>query len=203
MKKKIGNYKAIIMAMILAVGTAGSAAASSRGEVSSETEQETEQETELMLEKPGIMYLTDTVRVHEGPDKESKTIAFCDRGGSVSVLGIFGNYYHVRLDDPAQNLEMTETTGVPATEAQETESTAEEGYIYSEFLTESPEEAQAAVEANNAEIARKQAAAAAAAAAAASGSGNVVSRQKIEDCDGGGGTIITTYSDGSTYISRY
>ena len=47
------------------------------------------------------------------------------------------------------------------------------------------------------------AAAAAAAAAASSGGVSVVSTQKIPNCLGTGGTIITTYSDGSTSTSSY
>ncbi len=176
-----------------------------------QTETEAEPETELVLEKPGIMYLLDTVRVHEDAATDSETIGFCDRGSSVSILGILGEWYHVRLDDPAQKAEETEEDGEVQTEdakdesASETEETeaAKEGYIFGKLLSDNPEDAKAAVEANDAEIARQQAAAAAAAAQGGGGGRTVVSRSKIEDCDGGGGTIITTYSDGSTSTSRY
>ena len=201
MKKRISMFTAAVLAAAMILGSAAGAA-----ETEAPEETETEAETELVLEEPGIMYLTDTVRVRKGPTTTSETIAFCDRGGSVSVIGIFGDWYHVRLDDPAARAEETEAAEKTEEAAQETEEAAQEGYIYGEYLTDSPEEAQAAVDANNAEIARKQAeAAAAAAAAAAGGSGGktVVSRRKIEDCDGGGGTIITIYSDGSKSTRRY
>lgn len=230
MKKKTIVYAAALLASVMMFGTAAYASDESEPAAVSETETEveTEPETELVLDEPGIMYLLDTVKVHAGADTDSETVGFCDRGSSVSVLGILGEWYHVRLDDPAQKETETEAAGeeqassdeagadVQAADAQaadaegesteQTEEAAKEGYIFGELLSDDPEAAKAAVEANDAEIARQQAAAAAAAAAAAQGGGggrSVVSRKKIEDCDGGGGTIITTYSDGSTSTSRY
>ena len=199
MRKKVSMCTAAVLAAAMILGSAAWCTETEKAEA---VETETEAETELVFEEPGIMYLTDTVKVHEGPMKQSDTIAYCDRGGSVSVIGIVGDWYHVRLDDPAAADQETEAAAETEQSAAETEETAEEGYIYGEYLTDSPEEAQAAVDRNNAEIARQQAAAAAAAAAGGSGR-TVVSRRKIEDCDGGGGTIITTYSDGSKSTTRY
>lgn len=216
MKKHINTLiAAALVVTMAAAGTVSVIASEQSGETGTEAaaETETEQETELVLEEPGIMYLLDTARVRQEPSTDSETVAFCDRGSSVSVLGIIGSWYHVRLDNPAQQETETEDTSAESEKFSEAETeqvsqeAPEEGYISGELLTDSADDAQSAVEANNAEIARQQAAAAAAAAAAAqagsSGGKTVVRRQKIEDCDGGGGTVITEYSDGTTSTSRY
>ncbi len=211
MTKKPITYTAALLASAMVLGTTAFATDGSTSAAVSETETETEteQETELILDEPGIMYLLDTVRVHEDAATDSETVGFCDRGRSVSVLGILGEWYHVRLDDPAEKTEETEADSAAAPAGAEDEDTAQteeaavkEGYIFGKLLSDNPEDAEAAVEANNAEIARQQAAAAAAASQGGGGV-SVVSRRKVADCDGGGGTIITTYSDGSTSTSRY
>lgn len=169
--------------------------------VSAETE--TEPEIEEVFDKTKVMFVLDTLRVHEGPSMDSKTIAYCDLGSSVSVLGQFGDWYHVRLDDPYTESE-TEAMedGTEETELNETESTpAEEGYIVAKLLSEDREELERMINAN--EVQKQMNAAAAAAAASSSGSVSVVSRRKIPNCLGTGGTIITTYSDGSTSTSSY
>ena len=169
------------------------------------TETETEPEVEEVFDKAKVMFVLDTLKVHEGPSMNSKTIAFCDLGSSVSVLGQFGDWYHVRLDDPYTESE-TEAMkdGTAETELNETASTpAKEGYIVAKLLSEDREELERMISANEVQKQMNAAAAAAAAAAASSGSVSVVSTQKIPNCLGTGGTIITTYSDGSTSTSSY
>ena len=169
--------------------------------VSAETE--TEPETEEVFEKVKVMFVLDTLRVHEGPSMESKTIAYCDLGSSVSVLGQFGEWYHVRLDDPYTESE-TEASedSTMQTELNETESApAKEGYIVAKLLSEDRDEAERVINAN--EVQKQMNAAAAAAAAASSGGVSVVSTRRIPNCLGTGGTVITTYSDGSTSTSSY
>ena len=151
-----------------------------------------------------IMFVLDTLKVHEGPDKDDATIAYSDRGDSVSVLGRAGDWYHVRLDSPYREDEEQETEGSGSQESEdESEAAPKEGYIYASLLTEDKEEMEKMLAANEAQKKINEAAAAAAAAAAASSERYVVSTQKIPDCDGGGGTIITRYSDGTTSQSTY
>ena len=217
----------LLVTMMLVTAVSGTSWAAQQ-----EPETETEQETEQVYEKETVMFLTDTVRVRAAADAESETVAFADRGSAVTVLGEWGDWYHVRLDNPTPEetengdaSEETEAAGVSEEaeaaaeedESHETEASdaepAKEGYIYGEYLTGVKAEAEQAVEANNAEIRRKEAEAAAAAAAAASSGGSgsssgskkkVTGTQNVPDCDGSNhGTTITTYSDGSTSTKRY
>ena len=173
-------------------------------------ETETEPETEEVFSEEKIMFVLDTLKVHEGPSAESKTIAYSDLGSSVSVLGQLGDWYHVRLDDPYEKAQeqgaQTEAAqdGTAQTEVKETEGApAKEGYVAVRLLSEDREELERSINANEVQKQMNAAAAAAAAAAASSGGVSVVSTQKIPNCLGTGGTIITTYSDGSTSTSSY
>ena len=81
-------------------------------------ETETEPETEEVFSEEKIMFVLDTLKVHEGPSAESKTIAYSDLGSSVSVLGQLGDWYHVRLDDPYEKAQEQEAQEPEAQEAE-------------------------------------------------------------------------------------
>ncbi len=169
-------------------------------------ETETEAQTEEVYDEAKVMFTLDTLRVREAPDQESETIAFCELGDSVSVLGKIGDWYHVRTDDPYRE----EETEADAGEEQDTDAPAlediKEGYIAESLLTEAKDESDHMIEVNEVQKQMNEAAAAAAAAAASAPSGGgktVVSRKKIPNCIGDGGTIVITYSDGSKSKKKY
>lgn len=146
----------------------------------SETQEFQTEETEL--EK--IMYALDDVYIRGGKDAEAEAAGIAKRGSELTVTKQDGDWCKVSQGDI-------------------------EGYIMSKFLTESQEEAQNAVAAQEAaeEAARaaEQAAQAAAQNSQSQGGGKQeVSRQNFDDCDGSGhGYTIITYSDGSTETVEY
>lgn len=239
--KKKNAVLAFMTGLLLAVSPM--AAYAQETEALTELADETEMETEEVYEEEKLLYVIDDVYVRSEPDAKSEILAVAKRGQEIRVIGKIGSWYHIVLGEkkPDENADTDEKkaageTEVDATDAEvktaqtetETEllsaSSDEEkaevqtGYIAEKFVTDSKEEAQSAVDAqNNALKAQEQAAAAAAAAqqAAASGqpgngtdSGNTerveVSREKYDDCDGSGhGYYEITYSDGTTEIVEY
>ncbi|MCD7716460.1 MAG: SH3 domain-containing protein [Lachnospiraceae bacterium] len=132
---------------------------------------------DVTLEEPVTMYTTGMVNIREEADGSSTLLGTAARGSELQVLGGTSKWFLVTQDDVT-------------------------GYVAARYLTESTEEAQAAVdeEASARAALEAQAAAAAAAAAASSSSSgsDVVSKEAVYDCDGSGhGYYIITHSDGS------
>ncbi|MCC8104746.1 MAG: SH3 domain-containing protein [Clostridiales bacterium] len=130
---------------------------------------------DVVLDEPVTMYTTGMVNIREEADGSSTLLGTAARGSEVEVLGGSSKWFLVTQGDVT-------------------------GYVAARYLTESTDEAQAAVdqEASARAALEAQAAAAAAAAAAASSSSDIVSREAVYDCDGSGhGYYIITHSDGS------
>ena len=201
MRKRLICAATLSVALTAMISVSGSCFAQESAQMTELSETETEAVYEAFNDEV-IMFVLDTLKVHKGPDKDDSTIAYIDRGDSVSVLGRVGDWYHVRLDSPYNEGEAQETEeNIEQVPEDETEAAAKEGYIHASLLTEDKEEMEKALASNEAQ--KKINEAAAAAAAAAASERYVVSTQKIPDCDGAGGTIITRYSDGTTSQSSY
>ncbi len=213
-KVMIGRKKLFLTAAVLTSCMLFVCPAQAQETESNAAETETEAQTEEVYEEAKVMFTLDTLRVREAPDQESETIAFCELGESVSVLGKIGEWYHVRTDDPYRE-EDTQTDAAEGTQTDTSEGTdpdapapedIKEGYIAESLLTEVKDEMDHMIEVNEVQKQMNEAAAAAAAAAASAPSGGgktVVSRKKIPNCIGDGGTIVITYSDGSKSKKKY
>ncbi|MCD7763031.1 MAG: SH3 domain-containing protein [Lachnospiraceae bacterium] len=137
---------------------------------------------DVTLDEPVTMYTTGMVNIREEADGSSTLLGTAERGSELQVLGGTSKWFQVTQGDVT-------------------------GYVAARYLTESTDEAQAAVdqEASARAALEAQAAAAAAAAAASSSSSSssssgsgIVSKEAVYDCDGSGhGYYIITHSDGS------
>ena len=147
-----------------------------------ETTTPTEPQTEKVLEQ--TMYMIDDVYMRGNADAKAAALAVAKRGTEITVLGEEDQWYRVRYDD-------------------------KEGYVMKEYVTDSKEEAEQVVaaqeQAKKAQEAAEAAAAAQAAQEQAAPQGRYeVSRQNFDDCDGSGhGYSIIQYSDGSSETVEY
>lgn len=158
-------------------------------DITDDTEVNTKEYAYTAFAEPQVLYMKDRLNVREQPNAQSDIIDVIALGDETKVYGEAAGWYLVKCEEKY-------------------------GYISGKYVTESKEEAQQMVEAEEAARARIAAEAAAAAqaqaqaaaqAAPSGGSGKKeVSREKVPSCnDANHGTIYITYSDGSVATQEY